>query len=925
MWFRSWFDGLRICAPRVPIRKERPGGRRAVTHRPVLETLEDRCVPTLNAAVNYSVASYPLDVVSRDFDGDGNLDVATVNGSQLSVLHGNGDGTFGAAQTTTVRSGLRSVAAGDFNSDGLPDLAITSSFTTWNGTAYVTDAFVNLLLNNGADASGNATFQALRSFSTGTNINPGALVVGDLNGDGNDDVAAVQTGGSNVTVLQGNGSGSLGTARHYGVGSGPVSLAVGDLDGGGRLDLITANQWSNDVSVLLNSGNDTGGNATFQTARNTATYGTPEAVAVGDFNPDGLLDLAVSTSAQTFIGYGYWGNYYQTDGYVNVLLGHGDGSFGAPQNSWVNAGNLGDLAVADFNADGNDDVVVADGAMQQRIDPSVLLSRNDGTFDEPYRYNGGTGPIALAVGSFNGDAAPDIAVANFFSWDVSVFINDADWPALGAPFVSVTGMSVLEGNEGTSTAEFTVSLTAAFGEDVTVSFATADGSALAGSDYVATSGTVTIPKGETSATVEVPVIGDRIFEWDESFTLNLGDPGNVRMGNAMGWTTILDDEPRISISGSSVSEGNDGTVEATFTVSLATAYDQDVTVSYATADGSAAVGSDYVAKSGTVTILAGDTSATFAVVVNGDRVGEQTQYDYYYDPYYYDPYYYYDYAYAYYYSYVDYSEYFHVNLVSSSVGAIQNGQGTGYIQDDEPRFNITHAYSSAGQDLAYQTEGNSGTKVFTFAVTMSRSYDVPVSVNFATANGSATAGSDYQARNGTLTFDLDGPLTQYIDVVVNGDQVGEFDEYFSVSITNPTYGAVDAGQSDAQILEDEPQIYIYDVYQYEGNSGTTTFRFLVTLSQAYEKDVTVTFQTVAGTASASSDFQAQTGTLTFKAGVTEMYIDIVVYGDTSYESGESFTVQLTGSSSYAHLNNNVATGYIYNDDSSTGRKGRKNR
>src|SRR5262245_21088133 len=271
MWPRALFNRTNPTAPQATTGRR----RRCANHKPLVQALEDRTLLNFSPAVNYPVAAPPLDMVVGDFNGDGKADLVTINGTDLSVLPGNGDGTFGAAQTITAGSGLGSVAAGHFDGDGRLDLAITSSATTGS---------VLVLLNNTAAPGGPVTFQAARSFSTGTNLTPGAVAVGDLNGDGKLDVAAAEAGGSNVTVLRGDGAGNLGPARHFTVGANPVSVAVGDIDGDGKLDLVTANRDSNNVSVLLNNGNDAAGDVRFQPALNADTNGSPASVAVGDFN-----------------------------------------------------------------------------------------------------------------------------------------------------------------------------------------------------------------------------------------------------------------------------------------------------------------------------------------------------------------------------------------------------------------------------------------------------------------------------------------------------------------------------------------------------------------------------------------------------------------------------------------------------------------
>src|SRR5206468_2867515 len=166
------------------------------------------------------------------------------------------------------------------------------------------------------------------------------------------------------------------------------------------------------------------------------------------------------------------------------------------------------------------------------------------------------------------------------------------------PAVSVAGPAspVTEGNSGTSSATFTVSLSAASPQTVTVAYATADGTATAGSDYTATSGTLTFTPGQTTKTVAVPVKGDTADEADETFTVTLSNPTEATLGTTSATATIAnDDGPAISISGpvSPVNEGNSGTTSAIFTVTLSAVNANDVTVNYATSAGSATAGSDF--------------------------------------------------------------------------------------------------------------------------------------------------------------------------------------------------------------------------------------------------------------------------------------------------------------------------------------------
>ena len=201
-------------------------------------------------------------------------------------------------------------------------------------------------------------------------------------------------------------------------------------------------------------------------------------------------------------------------------------------------------------------------------------------------------------------------------------------PIHGITLTIADAPTVTEGNAGTRAAAFTVTLSEASNQDVTVTYVTADGTAQAGSDYAAVSnGTLTIPAGLTSGTITVLVNGDRLGELNETFFVNLSSPTNATIADDQGVGTIIDDEPRISISDVSKSEGRKGkTTLFTFTVKLSAAYDQAVTMSYRTVNGTATTSaSDYIAKTGTLTFAPGETTKTVTIEVKGDSKKEANE------------------------------------------------------------------------------------------------------------------------------------------------------------------------------------------------------------------------------------------------------------------------------------------------------------
>jgi len=215
-------------------------------------------------------------------------------------------------------------------------------------------------------------------------------------------------------------------------------------------------------------------------------------------------------------------------------------------------------------------------------------------------------------------------------------------------------------------------------------------------------------------------------------------------------------------------------------------------------------------------------------------------------------------------------------------------------------------------------EGNSGTTNATFTVTLSPASSQTVTVNYATANGTATAGSDYVAQSGTLTFTA-GQTTKTISVTVNGDTTVEPNETFVVNLMSPSGATLADSQGQGTIVNDDtaplPSLSINDVTVTEGDSGTKAATFTVTLSAASTSAVTVTFATANGTATAGSDYVAQSGTLTFTAGQTTRTISVTVNGDTTVEPNETFVVNLMTPSG-ATLADSQGQGTIRNDDTS---------
>lgn len=468
------------------------------TSAALVETVNAVAGNGFQAAVPYNGGGQLYAVAAGDFNGDGKVDLAVVNGygpppdgQTFDVLLGNGDGTFQPFTSYPFfGSAYSSIAVGDFNGDGKPDLAMA------------TELGVYILLGNG-----DGTFQAPFPLDSGY---PCSLVIADFNGDGKADLAFGNLDNGVVTLL-GNGDGTFSEGLDYQAPQDPA-IAVGDFNGDGKADLAFSNQSSGYVGVLLGNGDGT--------FRAGSTYADGSGVtgvgfaAVGDFNGDGKADMVaaeVNTNS------------------VNVFLGNGDGTLQPPANYPVGSYPLC-IAVGDFNGDGKADLaIVSTGSV------SVLLGNGDGTFQPAVSYNAAGANEYLAIADFNGDGRADIAAVGFS------FTGGVDILLAAGPSASTT--TALTSSPNPSTYGQNVTLTA------TVSPTTATGTVTFyhGSTSL---GTGTLSNGIATLAVSTMSEGSHSLTaayGGDALDLPSTSPAIVQVVNKASTTTTLTSSPNPSI------------------------------------------------------------------------------------------------------------------------------------------------------------------------------------------------------------------------------------------------------------------------------------------------------------------------------------------------------------------------------------------
>ena len=617
----------------------------------------------------------------------------------------------------------------------------------------------------------------------------------------------------------------------------------------------------------------------------------------------------------------------------NITVGAGkDVSFLGETATYTGVGTISDddvaeISIADATVSEDDGTTTLTLSISNPVDEDITVdvSTTDGSAEAGTDFT----PLAATPFTFNANTTTaqnftitltdddvveatedfEVALSNigvtgdrqvvFASNNAMITVEDDDQSVVSIATVVATD----EGDTGEdNSVTFDISISNAIDDAITVDYETAEGTALSGLDFVQTTGTLsfdgTLANGTQSVTVSL--VEDLTVEAaTEQFSLMIenlvvtGDRNVILSGNATTLTRNAvindDDNATVNIADATISEGSSGTTTASFIVSMAGQVDQDVTVNFSVSGNTATISdSDFTVPGTTsVTLSGANATSTVEVAITPDEK-------------------------------VELDESFNVQLTSLNAGGkavtIDDGAAVGTITNDD-QAQITVA------DVAI-TEPDTGFPSMTFTFEITNDVDVPITFDYTTADGTATAGSDYQSKNESITFN--GSATQNVtkQITIIGDNTVEADENFTLTFSNlnATGRSVNLPAGPATgIIEDNDQaaFTINDVSLEEGTNTTTTFTFTVTLDNDVDQAVSVDYVSSNGETNAQ-DFTAVSGTLNFVGNAGEtMEIEVEVNGDLEVEDDETFTIDLSNvvaGGKDVVLGDDEGIGTIENDD-----------
>lgn len=425
-------------------------------------------------------------------------------------------------------------------------------------------------------------------------------------------------------------------------------------------------------------------------------------------------------------------------------------------------------------------------------------------------------------------------------------------------------------------------------------------------DYDGSTNGLEVRLSLTTSRPSDPIVGQEVdlpalLKSDKAFfgfTSGAWDAGGTH--DILNWELNVKDNnnlPVLSINDPSIREGDEGTRILTFGVTRTGIATKPISVNFTTAKGTATAGSDYVAGSGVLNFATNETFKTINVTLIGDRTVEP-------------------------------DETFFVNLSNAVNATINDTQGKGTIVNDDTRNNNPATLTIA--DLRV-TEGDSGTKTAIFNLTRGGNTGGSSSVNFSTVNGTATAGSDYVARSGTLNFAAN-EATKTISITINGDKTLEPDETFTVNLSNPVNATIIDSQATGTIINDDtvPNSTVTLRVNPSGISedAVTNFVYTFTRTGSLTNALTVNFK-VGGTASFGSDytrigsnpFTAANGSVTFAANASTATLTLDPIADTRLENNETIDITLTNGNGYNLGTTSPVVATIIEDDGTRFQRG----
>ena len=779
------------------------------------------------------------------------------NGTSLLVTVTRSGGSFGAVSASYASTDGSATAGSDYSpaidtvnfADG--EISQTFSVGILDDATYEGDEGFTLSLSN---ATGGASIGTPSSATVTITEDDAVPPAGTLQFSNSGYTVAENGASVLVTVNRTGGSfgavsvdfatsdGSAVAGSDYATTSGTLNFANGEISQNFSVNVLDDNDYEGDEIFAVSLSNVVGG----------ATIGSPFAAAItieedDPAPPTGSLQFAVASDSVA-----------ENGASIVVNVTRTGGSFGAVSVDYASADGTATAATDYTPASGTLDF--ADGETSQSFSVSIL---DDTTYE-------GDENLMLSLSNVTGGASLGTPAS------MTLTITEDDPAPVHGSLQFDSGAYTVAENGGTVT--ITVSRTGGSDGTVSVDYATGDGSAVASSDYTATSGWLIFNDGVVSQSFDVTILDDADFEGTESFAVSLSAvTGGATIGNPSSATITIteDDAPpqagSLQFSGSQASVAEDGAA-IEITVDRVGGSFGVVTIDYESNDGSALGGSDYTSVANTLSFADGELSQSFFIPIIDDATYEG-------------------------------DEQFSARLLNVTGGAAIGVPSTTTITitEDDP---VPSAGSLQLSGASYSVAEDGGPARVT--VTRTGGSSGSVSVDLVTSDGSATAGADYAATTATLTLG-DGVMSQSVDIAITDDSSYEDDESFTVALSNVTGGAslgIPATATVTIVEDDVPPAagnLKFSGARYTVREDAGTVQITVTRTGGSFGVVGVEYASTDDSAIAGSDYVASSGTLTFADGEMSQRIDLTIIDDSVFEGNENFMMQLSNASGGASI------------------------